>query len=376
MQNKYFKLLLILLIIAFIFPQITLAAWYNPFSWHIWGDFWNYLFHKQTPTTACTKEAKVCPDGSTVGRVGPKCEFVPCPVPKGVLIDSLKNVALVYPNPYDISKNDTIDLVKGHALIYDAGNIKPRAYDVAVTAVGDLDSDGVPDGAIGVYQGWGANRITPIIFVFSNKNGALTQINSAVPDMSNWQDETQIKSLSIDNGILTVNILILSEADKQLPHYQQQASVPKTVHYKLINGELVEQQTQSLIKNYAKQIFANANEANITFVIPVKASDLNLTNIKYCILGVSVGDLERNPDNTCQNDNSNQFIFSYSYNGTNQILNIKATNLTDQDKKIDYGPFNIQCASCMEGLNLSGIHDMNGNLLPNMTVFVHKDYNK
>ncbi len=28
---------------------------------------------------ACTEEAKVCPDGSAVGRVGPNCEFAPCP---------------------------------------------------------------------------------------------------------------------------------------------------------------------------------------------------------------------------------------------------------------------------------------------------------
>jgi predicted lipoprotein with Yx(FWY)xxD motif len=28
---------------------------------------------------ACTQEAKVCPDGSTVGRTGPNCEFAPCP---------------------------------------------------------------------------------------------------------------------------------------------------------------------------------------------------------------------------------------------------------------------------------------------------------
>jgi len=28
---------------------------------------------------ACTKEAKVCPDGSAVGRTGPSCEFAPCP---------------------------------------------------------------------------------------------------------------------------------------------------------------------------------------------------------------------------------------------------------------------------------------------------------
>ncbi len=28
---------------------------------------------------ACTQEAMVCPDGSTVGRTGPNCEFAPCP---------------------------------------------------------------------------------------------------------------------------------------------------------------------------------------------------------------------------------------------------------------------------------------------------------
>lgn len=28
---------------------------------------------------ACTEEAKVCPDGSSVGRSGPKCEFTDCP---------------------------------------------------------------------------------------------------------------------------------------------------------------------------------------------------------------------------------------------------------------------------------------------------------
>lgn len=28
---------------------------------------------------ACTMEARLCPDGSAVGRVGPNCEFAPCP---------------------------------------------------------------------------------------------------------------------------------------------------------------------------------------------------------------------------------------------------------------------------------------------------------
>jgi hypothetical protein len=29
--------------------------------------------------TACTEEAKVCPDGSSVGRTGPDCQFAECP---------------------------------------------------------------------------------------------------------------------------------------------------------------------------------------------------------------------------------------------------------------------------------------------------------
>lgn len=33
----------------------------------------------QTNKTACTLEARICPDGSSVGRSGPNCEFAPCP---------------------------------------------------------------------------------------------------------------------------------------------------------------------------------------------------------------------------------------------------------------------------------------------------------
>lgn len=32
---------------------------------------------------ACTEEAKICPDGTAVGRTGPDCEFAPCPGASG-----------------------------------------------------------------------------------------------------------------------------------------------------------------------------------------------------------------------------------------------------------------------------------------------------
>ena len=41
--------------------------------------FWSQKSQKQV---ACTQEEKTCPDGSTVVRVGPNCEFVACPEAK------------------------------------------------------------------------------------------------------------------------------------------------------------------------------------------------------------------------------------------------------------------------------------------------------
>jgi hypothetical protein len=35
--------------------------------------------HALMAAPACTKEAKSCPDGSSVGRTGPNCEFALCP---------------------------------------------------------------------------------------------------------------------------------------------------------------------------------------------------------------------------------------------------------------------------------------------------------
>jgi hypothetical protein len=38
--------------------------------------------NNQEQPVACTQEAKICPDGSSVGRIGPNCEFTECPADK------------------------------------------------------------------------------------------------------------------------------------------------------------------------------------------------------------------------------------------------------------------------------------------------------
>ncbi|MBI4160792.1 MAG: hypothetical protein HY506_02695 [Candidatus Yanofskybacteria bacterium] len=46
------------------------------------GVFAWFTFLDEPEITACTEEAKLCPDGSYVGRVGPNCEFADCPQEK------------------------------------------------------------------------------------------------------------------------------------------------------------------------------------------------------------------------------------------------------------------------------------------------------
>jgi hypothetical protein len=49
-----------------------------------------------TPTPkqrACTQEAKICPDGSSVGRTGPNCEFAACPVVSETPIETIMTTA-------------------------------------------------------------------------------------------------------------------------------------------------------------------------------------------------------------------------------------------------------------------------------------------
>jgi len=48
MQNKILKYLLIILVIAFVVPQIAMASWWNPFSWN-WNNAWSAIIKKMTP---------------------------------------------------------------------------------------------------------------------------------------------------------------------------------------------------------------------------------------------------------------------------------------------------------------------------------------
>ncbi len=56
-------------IVVIVLALVAISA--GAYSW--WQN------SKTSNQIACTMEAKLCPDGSAVGRTGPNCEFAPCP---------------------------------------------------------------------------------------------------------------------------------------------------------------------------------------------------------------------------------------------------------------------------------------------------------
>ncbi|MFA6171625.1 MAG: TspO/MBR family protein [Patescibacteria group bacterium] len=106
-KGAFFELIVLwLAILATIisFYRISKSAAWLLLPYILWVSFAGYLNYsiwqlaaKAPEQVNCTMEARLCPDGSAVGRIGPNCEFVPCPetnaalsLPKGYSLDSYK----------------------------------------------------------------------------------------------------------------------------------------------------------------------------------------------------------------------------------------------------------------------------------------------
>jgi len=70
-----------------------------------------YLWQKSrisAPTqTTCTQEAKICPDGSSVGRTGPNCEFAACPT-----ATSTSTITVLSPNGGEVWQAGSMQTIK------------------------------------------------------------------------------------------------------------------------------------------------------------------------------------------------------------------------------------------------------------------------
>jgi len=92
------------------FYKVSRGAAYLLIPYILWVTFAGYLtfsvwnlnifagFIPATNNIACTLEAKICPDGSAVGRRGPNCEFAACPTAPEVQTPNIPTNWLTYIN--------------------------------------------------------------------------------------------------------------------------------------------------------------------------------------------------------------------------------------------------------------------------------------
>lgn len=79
---------------------------------------------------ACTQDAKLCPDGSYVARIAPKCEFSPCPTPK----ESTNSAETANWKTYT-NKNISFQYPSDWVVIFDSKVInQPNGFGLHVTA--------------------------------------------------------------------------------------------------------------------------------------------------------------------------------------------------------------------------------------------------
>ncbi len=103
-----------------VFSKISIPAAWLLVPYIIWVSFAGYLNYsiwnlnsRTVRQVACTMEAKLCPDGSYVGRTGLNCEFALCPVANTqnweIFSDIRKGIKFQYPKQLPFKYIYTID---------------------------------------------------------------------------------------------------------------------------------------------------------------------------------------------------------------------------------------------------------------------------
>jgi hypothetical protein len=182
------------------------------------GMGWWFAKHSAPQQIACTMEAKICPDGSSVGRSGPSCEFAACPGATSTSIgiktytDPATGVSFAYPEKLPATYITAVDWppkiqVENHPLACTAaGSTTARAgqttkkivnghtYCVTVTSEGAAGS---------IYKNYAyatENKGKTYFFTFSIK-----EVQCANYDEPNKSAcEAERASFSIDNIIDTL----------------------------------------------------------------------------------------------------------------------------------------------------------------------------
>lgn len=181
---------------------------------------WNNFYRLPEVGPACTMEAKICPDGTAVGRSGPNCEFAECPVFSGNPKNATYNIE-------GVAVTLTNGVSEKEAAPGSASKIITRYF--GNEAMGDIDGDGAGDKAfLLTQQRGGSGMFYYAAAVVSGKNYAGTNAIFL-------GDRIAPQSTQITNGEIVVNYAERKPGEPMTT----QPSVGVTKYIQFINGKLV-----------------------------------------------------------------------------------------------------------------------------------------
>ncbi len=130
--------------------------------------------------------------------------------------------------------------LQGHAFATSSATttmpLIPMGYNLAATSTGTIGPSGEPGAVAALYRGFGANLQWTTLFLFAqNADGTIHQIASGVA----YQGDAKIQSVSLDNGSITLSLLVVSAADMQKPHYEQVPTQPTTLHFTVSGDRII-----------------------------------------------------------------------------------------------------------------------------------------
>lgn len=179
--------------------------------------------HKEEDASpvACTMEARMCPDGTFVGRTGPKCEFQTCPVQKDYrsAVYEIDGISTTLTDGYAVREVTPDSATKVTTRVF--GN---EAY-------GDLNGDGADDVAFILTQDTGGSGTFFYVAAALHTDIGFYGTNALL-----LGDRIAPQSTEIHDGIITVNYAVRKEGEPMTA----QPSVGITRTFRIINDRLSE----------------------------------------------------------------------------------------------------------------------------------------
>lgn len=160
---------------------------------------------------ACTMDARLCPDGSSVGRTGPNCEFAECPITENVPKDWKKientNLRFSFSYPVDLVVFNLKRTAGKQQVLYELSRSNQESagdYSTGVYLISYYPKTTVET----LFTEFSDGVNVPSKTVQISSKGLTIQIRREIPDDGPGAGiETMLAAVELNGGVLTFDLI-------------------------------------------------------------------------------------------------------------------------------------------------------------------------